>query len=175
MQAAHDERVQQLEDTIAEAHKDLAEQQRTLKQVREKADAREAKLRSSLAETAAALNNATSSADGQAVKGTLKTTWMLGPKDKPWPTGCADPLKSYEVRVTAGQGALEPVWDDLHRLHLPYLALAGDRDERYAAAAGRLAQLAPQGRFTLVEAAGHAPQLQRPEAVARLLVEFLER
>ena len=76
---------------------------------------------------------------------------------------------------TAGQGALEPVWDDLPGLDLPLLAIAGDRDERYASAARRIASLAPQGHFGLVEKAGHAPQLQRPEVVARLLVEFLER
>jgi 2-succinyl-6-hydroxy-2,4-cyclohexadiene-1-carboxylate synthase len=86
-----------------------------------------------------------------------------------------DPQQLASLLRTAGQGALPPIWDDLHRLDLPYLALAGDRDERYAAAARRLAELAPQGRFALVETAGHAAQLQRPEAVARLLVEFLER
>jgi len=111
VQEAHEARVGQLEDRIAKANRDLAEQRRTLKQVREHADAREAKLRSSLAETAAALTNATSSADGQKVEGTLKTTWELGTKDKPWPTGCAEPLKSYRVRVTAGQGATVAVAD----------------------------------------------------------------
>jgi hypothetical protein len=111
VQAAHDARVAELEDRIDKANRDLSEQQRTLKQVREKADAQEAKLRSHLAETAAALNNATSSVDGQAVKGTLKTTWVLGNKDKPWPAGCAEPLKSYRVRVTAGQGATVAVAD----------------------------------------------------------------
>jgi len=104
VQAAHDARVNRLEDKIAKARKDLAEQRRTLRNVRENADVRETRLRGTLAETAAALNNATSSADGQAVEGTFKTTWELGLKDKPWPTGCAEPLTSYEVRVTAGQG-----------------------------------------------------------------------
>ena len=111
VQAAHDARVARLEDRISKAHKDLTEQRRTLKKVRENADTREAKLRSSLAETAAALNNATSSANGQAVEGTLKTTWVLGAKSKPWPAGCAEPLKTYRVRVTAGQGATVAVAD----------------------------------------------------------------
>jgi hypothetical protein len=105
MQAAHEARVTRLEERIGKAHRDLAEQRRTIRQVRENADARETRLRGTLAETAAALNNATSSSDGQAVEGTLKTTSVLGPGDKPWPTGCAEPLKAYQVRVTAGQGA----------------------------------------------------------------------
>src|SRR3954451_21497977 len=74
---------------------------------------------------------------------------------------------------TAGQGVLEPVWDDLLRLDLPLLAIAGARDERYAEAGRRLATTVPAGRFELIENAGHAPQLQRPDAVRRLLIEFL--
>jgi 2-succinyl-6-hydroxy-2,4-cyclohexadiene-1-carboxylate synthase len=86
-----------------------------------------------------------------------------------------DPRELASLLRTAGQGVLEPVWDELTGLDLPLLAIAGARDERYGAAARRIAELAPRGRFELVENAAHAPQLQRPEAVARLLVEFLER
>jgi 2-succinyl-6-hydroxy-2,4-cyclohexadiene-1-carboxylate synthase len=75
---------------------------------------------------------------------------------------------------TAGQGALEPVWHQLLRLDLPVLAIAGARDEGYARAARRIAETAPGGRFAIVEEAGHAPQLQRPEGVARLLLGFLD-
>jgi 2-succinyl-6-hydroxy-2,4-cyclohexadiene-1-carboxylate synthase len=75
---------------------------------------------------------------------------------------------------TAGQGAMEPVWDELPRLRLPLLALAGSRDDRYAAAARRMARLAPRGRPAIVEEAGHAAHLQQPETVADLLVGFLD-
>jgi 2-succinyl-6-hydroxy-2,4-cyclohexadiene-1-carboxylate synthase len=85
-----------------------------------------------------------------------------------------DPRELASLLRTAGQGSLEPVWDELHRLELPLLALAGSRDERYAATARRLAGSAPRGRAAIVEDAGHAPQLQRPEAVAALLVDFLD-
>jgi pimeloyl-ACP methyl ester carboxylesterase len=37
-----------------------------------------------------------------------------------------------------------------------------------------MASLAPNARAAVVENAGHAPQLQRPEEVARLIVEFLD-
>jgi len=86
-----------------------------------------------------------------------------------------DPAELASLLRSAGQGALAPVWSDLPRLDLPFLALAGARDERYCAAARRLAELAPRGRLALIEGAGHAPQLQRPEAVAAVLLEFLER
>ena len=72
---------------------------------------------------------------------------------------------------TAGQGATEPFWDRIPTLTAPLLALAGARDEPYAAAARRLAELAPHGRAELVPDAGHAAHLERPDAVAELVVE----
>jgi 2-succinyl-6-hydroxy-2,4-cyclohexadiene-1-carboxylate synthase len=74
---------------------------------------------------------------------------------------------------TAGQGALEPVWHELSQLELPVLAIAGARDDGYVRAAKRIASTAPNGRAAIVEEAGHAPHLQRPDAVAALLTEFL--
>jgi 2-succinyl-6-hydroxy-2,4-cyclohexadiene-1-carboxylate synthase len=74
---------------------------------------------------------------------------------------------------TAGQGVLEPVWHQLLRLDLPLLAIAGVRDEGYVRAARRIADTAPHGRAEIVEEAGHAVQLQRPNEVARLIEEFL--
>ena len=70
---------------------------------------------------------------------------------------------------SAGQGAFEPFWDRLGTLTAPLLAVAGERDAPYAAAARRLAQLAPRARFELVPGAGHAAHLERPEAVAELV------
>jgi 2-succinyl-6-hydroxy-2,4-cyclohexadiene-1-carboxylate synthase len=76
---------------------------------------------------------------------------------------------------TAGQGVLEPVWHELLTLQLPVLAIAGARDEGYVAAARRIADLAPEGRAAIVEDAGHAAHLQRPQRVAELVEEFLNR
>jgi 2-succinyl-6-hydroxy-2,4-cyclohexadiene-1-carboxylate synthase len=76
---------------------------------------------------------------------------------------------------TAGQGALQPVWHELSQLELPLLAIAGARDDGYTRAAKRLASTAPRGRAAIVEDAGHAAHLQRPDEVARLLSEFLDQ
>jgi 2-succinyl-6-hydroxy-2,4-cyclohexadiene-1-carboxylate synthase len=84
-----------------------------------------------------------------------------------------DPAGLAMVLRTAGQGVLEPVWHELLRLDLPLLAIAGARDEGYVRAAKRIADTAPRGRAEIVEDAGHAVQMQRPDAVARLLEEFL--
>jgi len=75
---------------------------------------------------------------------------------------------------TAGQGAVDPVWHELRALELPLLAIAGARDEGYSAAAKRIAAAAPNARAAIVEEAGHAAHLQRPDEVARLIAEFLD-
>jgi 2-succinyl-6-hydroxy-2,4-cyclohexadiene-1-carboxylate synthase len=85
-----------------------------------------------------------------------------------------DPRSLALLLRSAGQGTLDPVWPLLDRLELPLLALAGVLDDRYAMAARRLASELPNARARLVENAGHAPQLQQPQAVAELLVEFLD-
>ena len=83
------------------------------------------------------------------------------------------PLDLAMTLRTAGQGVLEPVWHELLRLDLPLLAIAGARDEGYVSAAKRMADIAPRGRAEIVEDAGHAAQLQRPDEVAWLIEEFL--
>ena len=84
-----------------------------------------------------------------------------------------DPGELAMLLRTAGQGVLEPVWHGLLTLDLPVLAIAGARDEGYVAAAERIADVAPQGRAAIVEDAGHAAHLQRPQRVAELIEGFL--
>lgn len=86
-----------------------------------------------------------------------------------------DPRELALILRTAGQGVLEPVWQRLHALTLPVMTIAGARDERYAESSRRIAQAVPRGRAEIVEHAGHAPQLQQPEAVAALLADFLDK
>jgi 2-succinyl-6-hydroxy-2,4-cyclohexadiene-1-carboxylate synthase len=83
------------------------------------------------------------------------------------PAGLADLLR------TAGQGALTPVWDRVPAIAAPLLAIAGERDPTYVAAAERLAALAPRGRAATVPDAGHAAHLEQPEAVAELFLGTL--
>jgi 2-succinyl-6-hydroxy-2,4-cyclohexadiene-1-carboxylate synthase len=85
-----------------------------------------------------------------------------------------DPRSLALLLRTAGQGVLDPVWHDLRALELPLLAIAGARDEGYTAAGKRMAATAPRARAAIVEEAGHAAHLQRPDEVARLISEFLD-
>jgi 2-succinyl-6-hydroxy-2,4-cyclohexadiene-1-carboxylate synthase len=85
-----------------------------------------------------------------------------------------DPRLLAQLLRSAGQGALPPLFDDLPRVRMPVLALAGERDERYVQAGRRIALLAPRGDTLPVPDAGHAAHLEQPGAVARLVLEFLD-
>lgn len=85
-----------------------------------------------------------------------------------------DPKELAEQLRSTGQGVFEPVWDGLADLTIPVLAIAGGLDERYATIAVRMAHALPGGRAAIVDGAGHAPQLEQPDAIAGLLLEFLD-
>lgn len=86
-----------------------------------------------------------------------------------------DPRDLALLLRTAGQGTLEPVWQELHRLTLPVMAVAGAIDTRYSEHARRIASAVPTGHAHVIESAGHAPHLQRPEEFAPLLTDFLDQ
>jgi 2-succinyl-6-hydroxy-2,4-cyclohexadiene-1-carboxylate synthase len=83
-----------------------------------------------------------------------------------------DPLALARLLRSAGQGVLEPVWHELLTFELPLLAIAGSRDDGYVRAANKIADTAPNARAQIVENAGHAPHLQRPEEVASAIAAF---
>jgi 2-succinyl-6-hydroxy-2,4-cyclohexadiene-1-carboxylate synthase len=85
-----------------------------------------------------------------------------------------DPAELASLLRTAGQGALPPVWDRLGEVACPALVVAGEADDAYVEAAHRMAALLPRGSVRFIADAGHAPQLEQPDAFARTLVDFLD-
>jgi 2-succinyl-6-hydroxy-2,4-cyclohexadiene-1-carboxylate synthase len=75
---------------------------------------------------------------------------------------------------SAGQGACPPVWERLGEVEMPLLAVAGERDPQYVAAAERMAAATRHGRAATIPGAGHAAHLERPDAFAAVLLEFLD-
>jgi len=83
-----------------------------------------------------------------------------------------DPVELARLLRSAGQGVLEPVWPELLTFELPWLAIAGARDEGYSSAARKIAATAPNASARVVADAGHAAHLQQPEEVASLIADF---
>ena len=79
------------------------------------------------------------------------------------PTGLAAALRGL------GTGVMEPLWDRLGELRIPVTLIAGARDEKFRAIADRMAAAIPDARVEIIEGAGHAAHLERPDTVAALL------
>ena len=78
------------------------------------------------------------------------------------PAGLAAALRGL------GTGVMEPLWERLPRLTSPVTLIAGERDAKFRAIAERMAAALPDATLHVVAGAGHAVQLEQPEAVARI-------
>lgn len=109
LRAAADGRVDRLEARIATLRQTITKQEKALTQAQKAAAKQHAALaraESSLAESTAALSNATGElGDGHTVEGTLNVTRVLGRKAAQESQQCAESLRTFQVRVTAGAGA----------------------------------------------------------------------
>jgi 2-succinyl-6-hydroxy-2,4-cyclohexadiene-1-carboxylate synthase len=95
--------------------------------------------------------------------------WSAQPLFASQPRGVAELARADRLRNTAtglaaalrgmGTGAMVPLWDRLGALAMPVALVAGERDAKFRAIAERMA--AP--------GAGHAAQLERPDALVGVL------
>lgn len=83
------------------------------------------------------------------------------------PRGLANSLRGAGVAVE------EPVVDRLRSLRVPTLVVAGALDAKFVALGEAIAARAPRARLVVVEGAGHAVHLERPDALAEHVVQFL--
>jgi 2-succinyl-6-hydroxy-2,4-cyclohexadiene-1-carboxylate synthase len=96
---------------------------------------------------------------------------FAGQDDRVAAAAHADRLRNTASGLAAalrglGTGVMPPLWDRLPELTVPVTLLAGERDAKFRAIAERMAAAIPDGRIEIVAGAGHAAQLERPEAVA---------
>jgi 2-succinyl-6-hydroxy-2,4-cyclohexadiene-1-carboxylate synthase len=68
-----------------------------------------------------------------------------------------------------GTGVMEPLWDRLGELEVPVTLVVGERDEKFERIARGMERRLADAELVIVDGAGHAVHLERPEAVAELL------
>jgi 2-succinyl-6-hydroxy-2,4-cyclohexadiene-1-carboxylate synthase len=105
--------------------------------------------------------------------------WSAQPLFADVPRGIADAADTDRLRNTAtglaaalrglGTGVMPSLWDRLGELALPVDLVAGERDEKFRAIAERMAGALPDARLHVVPGAGHAVQLEAPDAIVELL------
>lgn len=74
----------------------------------------------------------------------------------------------------AGTGAMDPLWTQLDAVRCPVLCITGERDERYGTLAEQIVELVGgPARHLVIEGAGHAAHLERPDETSAAVTEFL--
>jgi len=85
------------------------------------------------------------------------------------PQGLANSLRGM------GTGSQRALWDELPRLRMPALVLAGALDAKFSAIAQQMAGALPHAELAIVPDAGHAIHLEQPEIFAERVAVFLEQ
>ncbi len=75
----------------------------------------------------------------------------------------------------AGTGRMEPLWDRLGEVRCPVLLVTGAEDAKFTAIAAAMARRLPRAERAVVPGAGHCAHLERPEATAAAMADFLKR
>ncbi len=81
--------------------------------------------------------------------------------------GIADSLRR------CGTGTQRFLGDELAALTMPVLLIAGANDEKFAGEALEMGLSLPDAHVALIPDAGHAAHLEQPEAVGRIVLDFL--
>lgn len=86
-----------------------------------------------------------------------------------------DPHALGEILRRLSPGRTPWLWSQLTDItRPPTLFVAGAEDEKYCAIGRRLSELNPTIRFEPVSQCGHSVHIQRPAALARIVLEFLQ-
>jgi 2-succinyl-6-hydroxy-2,4-cyclohexadiene-1-carboxylate synthase len=105
---------------------------------------------------------------------------LSGLRDLPAPLATA--VRERRLRSSAaglasalrqlGAGAQPPLWDELPRLRVPTLLLAGEADAKFSDIARRMAGRIAGARLRLLPGCGHSPHLEAPARYAEAAVAF---
>jgi 2-succinyl-6-hydroxy-2,4-cyclohexadiene-1-carboxylate synthase len=111
--------------------------------------------------------------------------WSEQPLFAGMPRGIAEVAHADRMRNTAaglaaalrglGTGIMPSLWDRLGKPAMPVELVVGERDEKFRAIAELMAAALPDARTHVVPGAGHAVQLEAPDAIVELLAALPRR
>jgi len=73
-----------------------------------------------------------------------------------------------------GQGEMENLWQDLHKINIPTLLLSGNLDTKYTSLQNEMNKLFPNSTHKIIDGAGHNLHLEKPQVFVNLIKEFLQ-
>ena len=85
----------------------------------------------------------------------------------------SDPAGLARSLRAGGSGAMSPLHERLGRCEMPTLLVVGAHDSKFCAIAEQLVAALPRGDIVRIDGAGHAAHLERPDATAAQIAEFI--
>lgn len=85
-----------------------------------------------------------------------------------------EPAEMSRALVALSPGVQPPLWEDLARVAVPMLFMAGERDLKYARLVDEAEARLPSARGMCVRDASHAVHVEQPDVVARAIERFLD-
>lgn len=76
---------------------------------------------------------------------------------------------------TCGTGVQPSLWNDVTKIDLPTLIVAGESDAKYVEIGRRLHDAIRQSELAIIEGSGHATHLDQPDTFIEVLADFLAR
>lgn len=86
-----------------------------------------------------------------------------------------DPFALAASLRGAGTGSQKNLWPELSELNLRSLLITGELDEKFCGLATQMQARLPNATHCVLDAAGHAVHIERPEAFADCVLDFIER
>lgn len=83
------------------------------------------------------------------------------------PIGLANSLRGM------GTGVQPSLWDDLHRLTMPVLLIAGEADQKFTLIARLIHQQLHNARIAVMPEAGHTLHLEQPAVFDQMVLDFI--
>jgi pimeloyl-ACP methyl ester carboxylesterase len=111
----------------------------------------------------------------------MATSWLAGPERERndvdaalYERVCAMVKRGYELQA-GGEGSIKRVEIDLSRIATPTLVVRGALDwPDVATAAERFVRELPDAREEVVAGCAHLPTMERPDEVARLILDLVD-
>ncbi|MBT94622.1 MAG: 2-succinyl-6-hydroxy-2,4-cyclohexadiene-1-carboxylate synthase [Acidimicrobiaceae bacterium] len=73
----------------------------------------------------------------------------------------------------SGSGVMNPLWNQIHELCIPVLILVGAYDAKYIEIGERMKSIIPMSTLKIINGAGHAVHLEKPEESANAINKFI--
>ena len=85
-----------------------------------------------------------------------------------------NPQQMAYILENLGTGKMPNYWEKISEFDFPVLIICGDEDEKYCEISKKLNNNIPNSQLKIIHNSGHAPHIDQPDEVARVIQNFIK-